>query len=176
MSATVILDAPAIDRALTRMAHEIVEHNPAPAALAFVGIRTHGEPLAHRLAQRVSVICQRQFPVGALDISMHRDDLALREELPKVGSSQVPFDVTGKDIVVVDDVLFTGRSIRAAMDELADFGRPQRIQFAVLVDRGHRELPIRPDYVGKNVPTARAERIRVRLTEVDQLDEVVIEK
>ena len=104
------------------------------------------------------------------------DDLALREGLPKVGPSQVAFDVTGRDIVVVDDVLFTGRSIRAAMDELADFGRPQRIQLAVLVDRGHRELPIRPDYVGKNVPTARSERVRVRLVEVDRVDEVVIEK
>jgi pyrimidine operon attenuation protein/uracil phosphoribosyltransferase len=153
-----------------------VEHNPVPDMLAFVGIRTHGEPLAHRLAQRVGAICQREFPVGALDISMHRDDLALRKGLPKVAPSQVAFDVTGRNIVVVDDVLFTGRSIRAAMDELADFGRPQRIQLAVLVDRGHRELPIRPDYVGKNVPTARSERVRVRLVEVDRVDEVLIEK
>ena len=176
VSTVILLDALAIERALTRMAHEVVEHNPAADALAFVGIRTHGVPLAQRLAKRVGTIVQRELPVGELDISMHRDDLALREELPKVGLSNVPFDVTGKELVLVDDVLFTGRSIRAAMDEIADFGRAQRIQLAVLVDRGHRELPIRPDYVGKNAPTSRDERVRVRLTEVDGRDEVVIEK
>lgn len=176
MSATILMDAAAIDRALTRMAHEIVEHNTPPDNLAFVGIRTHGAPLARRLAGKVGEICRREFPAGDLDISMHRDDLALRAAPPAVGASNISFDITGKTIVLVDDVLFTGRSARAAMDELNDFGRPCRIQFASLVDRGHRELPIRADYVGKNVPTARTERVTVRLAEMDGRDEVVIEK
>jgi len=176
MNHTVIMEAPAVERALTRMAHEIVEHNPQPEQLAFIGIRTHGGPLARRLARKVGQIVGHEFPVGELDISMHRDDLALRDGLPVVGVSDVSFDVTGKMIVLVDDVLFTGRTIRAALDEIADFGRPQRIQLAILVDRGHRELPIRPDYIGKNVPTAVPERVRVRLVEVDGKDEVVIEK
>ena len=133
-------------------------------------------PLAQRLAVRVGAILQGEFPVGEIDISMHRDDLALRETPPAVGPSNVSFDVTDKTIVLVDDVLFTGRSIRAAMDEIADFGRPRRIQLAVLVDRGHRELPIRPDFVGKNVPTAIDERVRVHLVEVDGKDEVLLEK
>jgi pyrimidine operon attenuation protein/uracil phosphoribosyltransferase len=162
------MDAAAIQRALTRMAHEIIERNPDDPGLALIGIRTHGVPLARRIAGILKV------PTGELDIGMHRDDFALRP--PRVGESRVPFDVTGKTIVLVDDVLFTGRTIRAAMDELNDFGRPQKIQLAVLVDRGHRELPIRADFVGKNVPTALAERVRVRLTEVDGHDEVVIER
>jgi pyrimidine operon attenuation protein/uracil phosphoribosyltransferase len=169
VSSAVIMDGPAIQRALTRMAHEIIERNPDDAGLALVGIRTHGVPLARRLAGILG--CRL---VGELDIGMHRDDLALRA--PRVGASQIDFDVTGKTIVLVDDVLFTGRTIRAAMDELNDFGRPARIQLTVLVDRGHRELPIRADFVGKNVPTALAERVRVRLVEVDGQDEVVIER
>jgi pyrimidine operon attenuation protein/uracil phosphoribosyltransferase len=176
MTAALIMDAAAMERALTRMAHEILEHNPQPDALAFIGIRTRGAALAHRLAGRVGSICQREFPAGEIDISMHRDDLAIRDTLPKVGASQVNFDVTGKTIVLVDDVLYTGRSIRAAMDEITDFGRPRRIQLAVLVDRGHRELPIRADFVGKNIPSAHHERVSVRLAEVDGRDEVVIEK
>ncbi len=176
MNGKVILDAAAMDRALTRMAHEIVENNPQPDTLAFVGIRTNGGPLARRLAAKVGSICKSEFPVGEIDITMHRDDLALRDAPPTVGASHIKFDVTGKTIVLVDDVLYTGRTVRAAMDELADFGRPQRIQLASLVDRGHRELPIRPDYVGKNLPTAFAERVTVRLAEVDGKDEVVIEK
>jgi pyrimidine operon attenuation protein/uracil phosphoribosyltransferase len=169
------MDAGAIQRALTRMAHEIVERNPDTAGLALVGIRTHGVPLAQRLAGLVGGIVNQNIPTGELDIAMHRDDLAIRGA-PVVGVSQIDFDVTGKTIVLVDDVLFTGRTIRAALDEIADFGRPQRIQLAVLIDRGHRELPIRPDFVGKNVPTARAERVRVRLCEMDEKDEVVIQR
>ena len=170
------MDAAALERALTRMAHEIVENNPDSGPLAFVGIRTHGVPTARRLAAKVGAILKREFPMGELDISMHRDDLALREAPPKVGPSHIDFDVTGKTFVLVDDVLFTGRTIRAAMDEISDFGRPQRIQLAILVDRGHRELPIRPDYIGKSVPTAQGERVRVRLAEIDGQDEVVIER
>jgi pyrimidine operon attenuation protein/uracil phosphoribosyltransferase len=176
MSAAPVLDAAAVGRALTRMAHEIVEHNPPADTLAFVGIRTRGGPLARRLAAKVGQICGSEFPVGEIDIGMHRDDLALRGGLPKVGASEIPFDVTDRVIVLVDDVLFTGRTIRGALDELTDFGRPRKIQLAILVDRGHRELPIRPDYVGKNIPTALGERVRVRLTEVDGCDEVVIEQ
>jgi pyrimidine operon attenuation protein/uracil phosphoribosyltransferase len=170
------MDAAALERALTRMAHEIVENNLDCGSLAFVGIHTHGVPMARRLAVKVGAIVKQEFPVGELDISMHRDDLGLRESPPKVGPSHIAFDVTGKSIVLVDDVLFTGRSIRAAMDEISDFGRPQRIQLAILIDRGHRELPIRPDYVGKSIPTAANERVRVRLMEIDGQDEVVIER
>jgi len=176
MSTTVLMDSAALERALTRMAHEVVEHNPDGESLAFIGIRTHGVPLSHRLAKKAGSILKRELPVGELDITMHRDDLALRDSLPIVGPSHVGFDVTNKVIVLVDDVLFTGRTIRAAMDEISDFGRPRRIQLAILVDRGHRELPIRPDYVGKNVPTAPQERVRVQLVEIDGKDEVVVER
>lgn len=175
VSYVLILNAAAINRALTRMAHEIVERNHDHNDLAIIGIRTHGVPLAKRLAATVSTILQRPIPTGELDISMHRDDIATRGP-HAMGTSDIAFDVTGKSIVLVDDVLFTGRSVRAALDEIADFGRPQRIQVAVLIDRGHRELPIRADFVGKNVPTAQAERVCVRLAEVDQKDEVVIER
>jgi pyrimidine operon attenuation protein / uracil phosphoribosyltransferase len=176
MSTSVIMDAAAVDRALTRMAHEIVERNPQEDGLALVGIRTRGVPLARRLASKLQSIVGRDLPTGELDISMHRDDLALRDALPKVGQSNISFDVNDKTIVLVDDVLFTGRTIRAALDEITDFGRPRQIQLAILVDRGHRELPIRPDFIGKNVPTAPQERVCVRLAEVDGKDEVVLEK
>jgi pyrimidine operon attenuation protein/uracil phosphoribosyltransferase len=175
VSSVLILDAAAINRALTRMAHEIVERNPDDPQLAFLGIRTHGVPLARRLAKAVAGIVPQEIPTGELDISMHRDDIALRGA-QVVGTSNITFDLTGKTIVLVDDVLFTGRSVRAALDEITDFGRPKRIQVAVLVDRGHRELPIRADFIGKNVPTASSERVYVRLMEVDQKDEVVIER
>jgi pyrimidine operon attenuation protein / uracil phosphoribosyltransferase len=175
MSTTLVMDAAAIRRALTRMAHEIAERNPDERSLALVGIRTHGVPLAQRLAAILVGIIQEKLSAGELDIAMHRDDIAIRGA-PAVGPSRIPFDVTGKTIVLVDDVLFTGRSIRAALDEINDFGRPKQIQLAVLVDRGHRELPIRPDFVGKNVPTALEERVSVRLTEVDGKDEVVIDR
>ncbi len=170
-----VLDAAAIGRALTRMAHEIVEQNPAAPLLAFVGIHSRGGPLARRLAEKIRAITGQDYPVGSIDIGMHRDDLALRRGLPEVGASDIPFDITDRIIVLVDDVLFTGRTIRAAMDELADFGRPSKIQLAILVDRGHRELPIRPDYVGKNLPTQRQHKVRVHLAELDEADEVVIE-
>lgn len=175
MSTVLLLDAAAIQRALTRMAHEIVERNPDDPNLVFLGIRTHGVPLAHRLAKAASAIVQRDFLTGELDIAMHRDDIATRGA-QAVGTSNITFDLTNKTIILVDDVLFTGRSVRAALDEIADFGRPKRIQVAVLIDRGHRELPIRADFVGKNVPTASTERVSVRLMEVDQKDEVVIDR
>jgi pyrimidine operon attenuation protein/uracil phosphoribosyltransferase len=175
MSASLLMDTAAINRALTRMAHEIVERNTDCVGLALVGIRTHGVPLAQRLAGFIAGILQQEIPTGEIDIGMHRDDLAIHG-VPVVGTSTIDFDVTGRSIVLVDDVLFTGRTIRAALDEIADFGRPQRIQLAVLVDRGHRELPIRPDYIGKNVPTALPERVSVRLIEVDGKDEVVINR
>jgi pyrimidine operon attenuation protein/uracil phosphoribosyltransferase len=176
MNPSLLLDDISIERAITRMAHEIVEANPNPDTLVFVGLRTNGAPLARRLAVKVGELLHRELPTGELDITMHRDDLDLRAAPPTVGLSDLPFDVTGKTVVLVDDVLFTGRSIRAALDEISDFGRPKRIQLAVLIDRGHRELPIRPDYVGKNLPTSMTERIAVSLTEIDGKDEVVIEK
>jgi pyrimidine operon attenuation protein / uracil phosphoribosyltransferase len=176
MSATLIMDGAAIDRALTRMAHEIVERNPQSESLALVGIHTHGVPLAQRIAGKLRLILNREIPTGKLDISMHRDDLALRPTLPTVGMTHVSFDVNDRTIVLVDDVLFAGRTIRAALDELSDLGRPQRIQLAILVDRGHRELPICADFVGKNVPTALSERVQVHLVEVDGQDEVLLEK
>lgn len=175
MSTTTVMDQTAIARALARMAHEIVEQNPA-ADLAFIGIRSRGGPLARRLAAKINEIAQRNVPVGEIDISMHRDDLAIRQALPQPGPSNVSFDVTGKTIILVDDVLFTGRSIRAALDEIMDFGRARKIQLAVLVDRGHRELPIRPDYIGKNIPTSLNQKVQVRLSEIDGNDEVVIER
>ncbi len=175
MSQVILMDATAIERALTRMAHEIVERNSNQDGLAIIGIRTHGVPLAQRLTGIVAGILKREIPIGEIDISMHRDDIGTRGA-SVIGATHITFDVTGKTIVLVDDVLFTGRSIRAALDEIADFGRPQRIQVAVLVDRGHRELPIRADFVGKNTPTALQERVMVRLVEVDGKDEVVIER
>ena len=172
---TFIMDASAIQRALTRIAHEIVERNEAGSEVVMVGIQRGGVPLGQRLSALLAGIWGQSVPVGSLDVSMHRDDLAGRVA-PNVHPTVIPFDVTGKTVVLVDDVLFNGRTIRAAMDALNDFGRPRRIQLAVLVDRGHRELPIKADFVGKNVPTAQTERVRVRLTEMGGVDEVVIEK
>jgi pyrimidine operon attenuation protein/uracil phosphoribosyltransferase len=172
---TLILNAAAIQRALTRIAHEIAERNEAGSEVALVGIQRGGVALARRLGQLLSGIWGHAVPNGSLDVSMHRDDLS-RRAAPNVQPTVIPFDVTGKTVVFVDDVLFSGRTIRAAMDALNDFGRPRRIQLAVLIDRGHRELPIKADFVGKNVPTAQTERVRVRLTEMGGADEVVIEK
>ncbi len=174
MPEKVILNEADIRRALTRIAHEIVEKNEGCQGLVFVGIETRGVPLARRLAARIEQFDQVAIPVGTLDISLYRDDLASLALQPVVRRTDIATDIGGKVVVLVDDVLFTGRSIRAAMDALIDLGRPQRIQLAVLVDRGHRELPIRPDYVGKNVPTSINEAVEVRLHEVDGRDEVAI--
>jgi pyrimidine operon attenuation protein/uracil phosphoribosyltransferase len=168
------MSAEEMRRALTRIAHEIVEKNHGCQDLMVVGIYTRGVPLARRLAASIKGIEGVEVSVGALDIGLYRDDLAYLELPPKLRSSDIPANIAGKRIVLVDDVLYTGRSTRAAMDALVDFGRPQCVQLAVLVDRGHRELPIRPDYVGKNLPTSRKEEVEVRLKEVDGSDEVVI--
>ena len=173
--ATVILDAAAIQRALTRIAHEIAERNESGAEVVLIGIPLVGDELAFRLEKILSEIWKLPGPVGILDVSMHRDDLN-RRAAPKIHPTVIPFDVTGKTVVLVDDVLFSGRTTRAAMDALNDFGRPKKIQLAVLIDRGHRELPIKADFVGKNVPTAITEKVRVRLNVSGQPDEVVLEK
>jgi pyrimidine operon attenuation protein/uracil phosphoribosyltransferase len=173
--ATVILDAAAIQRALTRIAHEIAERNESGAEVVLIGIPLVGDELAFRLEKILSEIWKLPVPVGILDVSMHRDDLN-RRAAPKIHPTVIPFDVTGKTVVLVDDVLFSGRTTRAAMDALNDFGRPKKIQLAVLIDRGHRELPIKADFVGKNVPTAITEKVRVRLNVSGQPDEVVLEK
>jgi pyrimidine operon attenuation protein / uracil phosphoribosyltransferase len=170
-----ILNASAIQRALTRIAHEIAERNETGSEVVVVGIQRGGVPLGQRLGALLTGIWGQAVPTGSLDVSMHRDDLD-RRAAPNVQPTVIPFDVTGKTVVLVDDVLFSGRTIRAAMDALNDFGRPRRIQLAVLIDRGHRDLPIKADFVGKNVPTAHTERVRVRLTEMGGADEVVIEK
>jgi pyrimidine operon attenuation protein/uracil phosphoribosyltransferase len=170
-----VLDEHALDRALTRIAHEILERNAGSHDLAFVGLRTRGVTLAQRLAAKIARIDGVQLPVGTLDISLYRDDLGLRRS-PIVRGTEVPFSIKDKSVVLVDDVLFTGRTIRAALDAMIDLGRPKMVQLAVLVDRGHRELPIRPDYVGKNLPTSRRESVAVRLREHDGEDRVVIEE
>jgi pyrimidine operon attenuation protein/uracil phosphoribosyltransferase len=172
---TVILNATAIQRALTRIAHEIAERNETGSQVVLVGIQRGGVPLAHRLGALLSGIWSQTVPVGSLDVSMHRDDLD-RRAAPHVQPTVIPFDVTGRTVVLVDDVLFNGRTIRAAMDALNDFGRPKLIQLAVLIDRGHRELPIKADFVGKNVPTAQSESVHVRLSETGDQDEVVVER
>jgi pyrimidine operon attenuation protein/uracil phosphoribosyltransferase len=174
--ATVILDATAIQRALTRIAHEIAERNEHSADVALIGIPVGGDHLAARLAKILSGIWNHPVPVGILDTSMHRDDLDQRIA-PTVHPTEIPFDVNGKTIVLVDDVLFSGRTTRAAMDALNDFGRPKKIQLAVLVDRGHRELPIKADFIGKNVPTALDEKISLLLTESGATaDQVILKK
>ena len=158
---TQVLDEVTLDRALTRIAHEIVEQAQGVDEVALVGIKTRGETLAERIAQKIEAIEAVKPPVGALDITLYRDDLGLKAEQPQVRSTEISFSVKGRIVVLVDDVLFTGRTIRAAMDALMDFGRPRIIRLAVLVDRGHRELPIRPDFVGKNLPTRRDEHVEV---------------
>jgi len=169
-----VLEGPDIERMLTRIAHEIVEQAQGVDEVALVGIKTRGETLAERIAQKIEAIEAVKPPVGALDITLYRDDLGLKAEQPQVRSTEINFSVKGRIVVLVDDVLFTGRTIRAAMDALMDFGRPRIIRLAVLVDRGHRELPIRPDYIGKNLPTSRREIVAVMLREHDGIDRVVI--
>jgi pyrimidine operon attenuation protein/uracil phosphoribosyltransferase len=164
----VLLDAAAIQRALTRIAHEIAERNEIGAEVVLVGIPEGGVPLAQRLGKILSEIWKHSVPTGSLDVSMHRDDLDHRAA-PTIHPTVMPFDVTGKTVVLVDDVLFSGRTTRAAMDALNDFGRPRKIQLAVLIDRGHRELPIKADFVGKNVPTAANEKVHVRIGEKDEV-------
>lgn len=176
MSASaVILSASALQRTLTRIAHEIAERNEANDKVVLVGIQRGGVFLAQRLAELLRGIWGFAVPVGSLDVSMHRDDLDHRL-VPHVHPTSMPFDITGKTLVLVDDVLFSGRTARAALDALNDLGRPRRVQLAVLVDRGHRDLPIKADFVGKNVPTALKETIRVRLEEIDGEDVVMLEK
>jgi pyrimidine operon attenuation protein/uracil phosphoribosyltransferase len=170
-----VLDEAALDRALTRIAHEILERNAGAADLAFVGLRTRGVSLARRLAAKIARIDGAVLPVGTLDITLYRDDLDLRGA-PLIRGTDIPFPVKGKTVILVDDVLFTGRTIRAALDAIIDLGRPRMIQLAILIDRGHRELPIRPDYVGKNLPTSRRESVAVQLREHDLEDRVVIEE
>lgn len=169
-----ILDKEAIEKALGRIAHEIVEKLKSIEDVAIVGIKNRGAYLGERLAEKIKNITGSKVPVGALDITLYRDDLTQASEQPVVHATEIDFDIDGKTIILVDDVLFTGRTIRCALDALIDFGRPGQIQLAVLVDRGHRELPIRADYVGKNVPTSLKEVVEVRLETPDGKDEVVI--
>jgi len=169
-----ILDKESIARAITRIAHEILEKNKGTESLCLVGIRNRGVFLARRLAQDIKQIENKDIPVGALDITLYRDDLTLISAQPIVHKTEIDFDITDKNLILVDDVLYTGRTIRAALDALIDFGRPKSIQLAVLVDRGHRELPIRADYAGKNIPTSMKETVEVRLEECDGVDEVAI--
>jgi len=173
---TVILNAAAMRRVLTRIAHEIAERNENSGDVVLVGIQRGGVFLARRLASTLTTIWNQPVPIGELDVSMHRDDLDHRASRIDMKPTIIPFDVTGKTVILVDDVLFSGRTTRAALDALNDFGRPQRIQLAVLVDRGHRELPIKADFVGKNVPTAAQERIDVRFEEEGGADGVTLEK
>lgn len=168
-----VMDGEAISRAVTRIAHEILEANKGAGTIALVGIVTRGAVLAECLAARIREIEGAEVPVGTLDISFYRDDLATRLN-PEVHRSDIPFDVEGRQIVLVDDVLYTGRTIRSAMDAIMDYGRPRSVQLAVLVDRGHRELPIRADFVGKNVPSSHKERVKVLLTQLDGRDAVEI--
>ncbi len=174
MPKKIIMTPEDIRRTLARIAHEIIERNKVIEHLILVGMRTRGVPLAKRLAANVKVFEGIEIPVGALDISLYRDDLSSLELQPIVHSTNIPTNVDGKSIVLVDDVLYTGRSTRAAMDALIDLGRPQSIQLAVLIDRGHRELPIRADYIGKNMPSSIHEEIQVKLEETDGIDEVAI--
>lgn len=169
-----LLDQEGIRRSLTRIAHEIVEKNKGVDDLIIVGIRRRGVPLAERLAQMISQIEGTKLMVGKLDITLYRDDLTALSDQPVVHATEIPFEITGKKIILVDDVLYTGRTVRAALDAMMDLGRPKSIQLAVLVDRGHRELPIRADYIGKNAPTSRKESIEVMLKETDGEERVLI--
>jgi pyrimidine operon attenuation protein / uracil phosphoribosyltransferase len=174
MSVKVIMTADDIRRTLARIAHEIIERNKNLSDLVLVGMRTRGVPLAKRLAANIKNFESTEIPIGALDISLYRDDLDSLALKPVIDSTEIPIDIANRTIVLVDDVLYTGRSTRAALDALIDFGRPGTIQLAVLIDRGHRELPIRADYIGKNIPSSRSEEIKVELVETDGIDQVAI--
>ncbi len=176
MSEKVVLQRDDLRRTLQRIAHEIAEKNPEPEGLVVIGIHTRGAVIAQRLHAMLGELVAAELPIGDIDISFYRDDVGGKAPTvqPVVRASHIDFDLTGRTVVLVDDVLFTGRTVRAAIEALFDYGRPQRVQLAVLCDRGHRELPIRPDYVGKNLPTAREERVNVRLEEIDEVDEVTI--
>ena len=169
-----ILDAPSIERSITRIAHEILEKNKGTQNLTLVGIQTRGVVLAKRLQNALKEISSTEIPIGILDINLYRDDLTKVSEQPVIHKTEINFDLDNKIVVLVDDVLYTGRTIRCAMDALVDFGRPKRIELAVLIDRGHRELPIRADYAGKNIPTSQNETVEVCLEETDGRDEVVV--
>jgi len=173
---TLVMDASEVARALTRIAHEILERNKGTQEIALVGIRTGGVHLAHRLARRIQEIERAQVPIGELDITLYRDDLGIRKDQPVLRKTSIPFNVSDLNVILVDDVLFTGRTIRAAMDGLIDLGRPAEIQLAVLVDRGHRQLPIKATYIGKNIPTSREEIVHVYLEEEGEEDRVVLLK
>ena len=163
-----------VNRTITRLAHEIIENCKGTENVGIIGIRTRGDYLAKRLAHKIEEIENVKLPVGVLDVVMYRDDFRMKTKLPRVEVTDIPFDVDGKILILVDDVIYTGRTIRAALDALMDFGRPAAIQLAVLVDRGHRELPIKPDYVGKNVPTSIGEEVRVMIKEIDGRDEILL--
>jgi len=171
-----VLDAGGIKRAVTRIAHEILERNQGTQDMVIIGIRTRGVYLAQRIQEQIKEIEKIEIPLGILDITLYRDDLGEIGPSPKVLETQIDFDLTGKAVILVDDILYTGRTIRAALDALIDFGRPKSIQLAVLIDRGHRELPLKADYVGKNIPTSKDEQVFLMLKEKDEKDEVVVKK
>jgi pyrimidine operon attenuation protein / uracil phosphoribosyltransferase len=173
-AAVPIMDAAAIQRALRRIAHEIIERNPDLKSIVLAGIPLRGVEIARRITEFIREIDKIDIDTGVIDVAMHRDDVGKRAELPIVHASKLPLPLEGRTVIIVDDVLFTGRTVRAAMDAISSFGRPARIQLAVLIDRGHRELPIRADYVGKNLPTAPNEKVRVRLDATDQEPEAVL--
>jgi pyrimidine operon attenuation protein/uracil phosphoribosyltransferase len=170
----VIMNASEMRRAIRRMAHEIIEANKGTKNLVLLGVQRRGVPLVGMLAEALRQVEDVDLPRGAVDITFYRDDLSTVGPTPEVSHTEVPFDVNGKIVILVDDVLFTGRTVRAAMDEILDWGRPQAVRLAVLIDRGHRELPIRPDYVGKNVPTSHRESVKVKLKEIDGVEQVVV--
>lgn len=178
MTEVLLLDENTMNRSLVRISHEILEQNKGTEELVLIGIKSRGIYLAERIANRIEQIEGQKVPIGSLDITLYRDDLHRNDlELqPTVNDLQIPFDVNGKHIVLVDDVLFTGRTVRAALDAIIDHGRPKKISLAILIDRGHRELPIRPDYIGKNIPTATHEQVRVRVKELDGIDSVSLQK
>ncbi len=173
---TELVDAAGLKRTITRLAHEIIERNRGVENLVLLGVRSRGLPLAERINANILKIEGQSLPLGALDVTMYRDDVYQMIKQPQVQTTEIKFNIDGKTVVVVDDVLYTGRTVRAALDEIIDFGRPTAIQLAVLVDRGHRELPIRADYVGKSIPTALVEKVRVRVREVDDIDGVFLIK